>query len=469
VETDDIDVFISHSWGSPGYQKWFSLLIYECGKPAVLSAMIAGFIVLLFQIYVYKLPYMVVEGAFNPIFEVYQESQPWEFLVSFACGVSVLLFYPVLALRKKLFFLDCMVIHQTDMELKMAGIKALGGFVVISKSLYVMWDSEYFSRLWCVYELAVFRAIHSKPGARSIQLLPLRTSVAVLILIPAFFAGFLLYIILFPTVAPWGIYTFYAAAMAASTVVFGGAAIVGYDFADQLVKLDEQLSSFDVSNAECFAPEDRAEILEKIKGMYAGGLEEFNDAVRNELRDDVLRAVRHTPYTLLPYTTLMTGIVAAVGFMYFGISWFRSTNTATFVSFSIYMVTFSSAMMPFVAAFSLRRGEALYKRRPPPDGETNLVQALKRNKWQYLKIGLEGAGIFILLWTSLAFVLPLATINAEEQPFLGFFPKDSAIVISLVTCIPGFPAAFWTFRRAGRRGNGNRVEVEAGEEEEEII
>lgn len=235
------------------------------------------------------------------------------------------------------------------------------------------------------------------------------------------------------------------------------------------MKLDEQLSSFDVSNAECFAPEDRAEILEKIKGMYAGGLEEFNDAVRNELRDDVLRAVRHTPYTLLPYTTLMTGIVAAVGFMYFGISWFRSTNTATFVSFSIYMVTFSSAMMPFVAAFSLRQGEALYKRRPPPDGETNLVQALKRNKWQYLKIGLEGAGIFILLWTSLAFVLPLATINAEEQPFLGLFPKDSAIVISLVTCIPAFPAAFWTFRRAGRRGNGNRVEVEGGEEEEEII
>ena len=133
--------------------------------------------------------------------------------------------------------------------------------------------------------------------------------------------------------------------------------------------------------------------------MYTNGLEEFSDSVRNELRDDVLKAVRHTPHTLLPYTTLMTGLVAAVGFMFFGISWFRSTNTATFVSFSIYMVTFSSAMMPLVAAFSLFQGEVLFKRRPPPNGETDLLQALWRNKWQYLKIGLEGAGIFIVVWT----------------------------------------------------------------------
>ena len=87
----------------------------------MISAAVAGLIVLLFQVYAYKLPYLVVEGAFDPVFEVYQESQPWEFLASFIVGVAVLLFYPAIALRKKLFFLDCMVIHQTDMELKMAG------------------------------------------------------------------------------------------------------------------------------------------------------------------------------------------------------------------------------------------------------------------------------------------------------------------------------------------------------------
>jgi hypothetical protein len=263
---DKIAAFVSHSWGSPGYQKYFSLLIYEAGLPAMVAAMVAGLAMLLGQKFGRKLPFMVVEGAFDPVFEVYelakreqdpaasaccycpptpppppltlpyvlafappryQESQPWEFLCSFLVGITVFVTYPLYGpvVREKLFFLDCMCIHQTDIEKKMAGIKGLGGFVLMSERLYIMWDQDYFSRLWCVYELAVYKALH--PGKNNVDILPLRGSVAVLLLIPIFFAGFLLYIILFPSVAQWGIYTFYAAAMAASCVVFTGAAVAG--------------------------------------------------------------------------------------------------------------------------------------------------------------------------------------------------------------------------------------------------
>ena len=76
VATDSIDVFVSHSWSSPGFQKYFSLMIYECGKPAIFAAAATGLLVLILQVYVHKLPYLVVEGAFDPIFKVYQESQP---------------------------------------------------------------------------------------------------------------------------------------------------------------------------------------------------------------------------------------------------------------------------------------------------------------------------------------------------------------------------------------------------------
>jgi hypothetical protein len=85
--------------------------------------------------------------------------------------------------------------------------------------------------------------------------------------------------------------------------------------------------------------------------------------------------------------------------MFFGISWFRDSNTETLVCFTIYMATFSWAMMPLITAYSLNKGEALYKKRPPPEGEKGLVPALKRNKWKYLAIGLQGASLFILLWT----------------------------------------------------------------------
>ena len=93
------------------------------------------------------------------------------------------------------------------------------------------------------------------------------------------------------------------------------------------------------------------------------------------------------------------------------------------------MLTFSWGMMPLITAFSLYQGESLYKKHPPPENELGFKNALKRNKWKYLIIGLEGAFLFIFVWTSLAFVLPLATINAEAQPFLGVFPKSSAIFI----------------------------------------
>jgi len=72
VQTERIYAFISHSWGSPGYQKYFSLLIYESGPAALVTATITGLVCLILQKYVWKLPYVVVEGAFDPVFEVYQ-------------------------------------------------------------------------------------------------------------------------------------------------------------------------------------------------------------------------------------------------------------------------------------------------------------------------------------------------------------------------------------------------------------
>lgn len=116
------------------------------------------------------------------------------------------------------------------------------------------------------------------------------------------------------------------------------------------------------------------------------------------------------------------------------------------------MITFCWAMLPLVAALSLYKGEALYMKRGAKKGAAvadheNLMQALRRNSWRYLLIGVQGASIFIFIWTTLAFVLPLAVINSEERLFLGIFPKSSAIFICLFTNVPAFPVAYWTFNR----------------------
>eukprot|EP00415_Alexandrium_ostenfeldii_P002437 UN2437 len=77
---------------------------------------------------------------------------------------------PRLCSNDPVVFLDVACICQTDDRLKDAGIKALRGFLMRSRELHVMWSPEYFSRLWCVYELAAFMRIN---GAGAIQFRPI--------------------------------------------------------------------------------------------------------------------------------------------------------------------------------------------------------------------------------------------------------------------------------------------------------
>lgn len=85
----------------------------------------------------------------------------------------------------------------------------------------------------------------------------------------------------------------------------------------------------------------------------------FNHIVRNDLKNNVLGIIRCTPTQVLPYKTLMTGLIAVIGFQFFGIAWFRDSNSETFVSFTIYMITFAWAMMPLITSICMQHGEKL--------------------------------------------------------------------------------------------------------------
>ena len=57
-------------------------------------------------------------------------------------------------------FLDYVCISQTDIDLKMLGIANFAGFLRLSKELVVLWDEKYFTRFWCVYELASYMTLN---------------------------------------------------------------------------------------------------------------------------------------------------------------------------------------------------------------------------------------------------------------------------------------------------------------------
>ena len=53
-------------------------------------------------------------------------------------------------------FLDKICIDQEDEARKSAGIASLGAFLASSNNFVVLFSPEYFTRLWCCYELAAF-------------------------------------------------------------------------------------------------------------------------------------------------------------------------------------------------------------------------------------------------------------------------------------------------------------------------
>lgn len=113
-----------------------------------------------------------------------------------------------------------------------------------------------------MYEIAVFKAI--KPKA-PVRIIPLRLSMAIVILVVFLCCGAAAYVALFPVLAPFGIATFMLAAFGCSALALFGGALVGHDYAATKQRMVTQLLKFDIQSAECFSPDDRMEIFRKVE------------------------------------------------------------------------------------------------------------------------------------------------------------------------------------------------------------
>ena len=166
-----IDSFVSHAWRSDGNRKWMALALHEVGHLPVAVAIFACLAMSCLQRAV-ELPGNVrtLMVADNPTVLL---ASPWEYLAGLLAAVASA--FLLLAMQQRIYFVDAACIHQANRALKTTGIRHLAGYVAMSQRLLVLWDEHYFDRLWCVYELATFSAIHpNKP----VIFLPLRSAIA---------------------------------------------------------------------------------------------------------------------------------------------------------------------------------------------------------------------------------------------------------------------------------------------------
>ncbi|CAE8620249.1 unnamed protein product [Polarella glacialis] len=170
--TNKYDVFLSHSWRTSRWAKYAALLYYTSLVPAVCAGLAAGILAFALQ----------VHGALPP-FGVSQDYTNFSECNSLWClGMGGCTCFAILVMWARLcdlaestkkstqasYFLDCLCINQSDAELKQVGIDSIGAYLRNSDSMLVLWSPEYFTRLWCCFELAVFLEKRTNAGLKSL-------------------------------------------------------------------------------------------------------------------------------------------------------------------------------------------------------------------------------------------------------------------------------------------------------------
>eukprot|EP00439_Symbiodinium_sp_Y106_P041376 s2431_g5.t1 len=162
VETNSVDLFVSHSWSAGRWEKFLALCVYLNLQMAVACCMITWILVVLLMISLHGVSGLGGSRLLLPCF-VYLPMATFFVVFFFGQQLSVGLWSPSV-------WIDRLCIHQTDLELKAEQINSVPTFVVRSSRLLILCDGSYFERLWCNLELATF-ARHG--GVEKVDILPL--------------------------------------------------------------------------------------------------------------------------------------------------------------------------------------------------------------------------------------------------------------------------------------------------------
>eukprot|EP00418_Pyrodinium_bahamense_P085164 CAMPEP_0179070642 /NCGR_PEP_ID=MMETSP0796-20121207/31120_1 /TAXON_ID=73915 /ORGANISM="Pyrodinium bahamense, Strain pbaha01" /LENGTH=377 /DNA_ID=CAMNT_0020767729 /DNA_START=585 /DNA_END=1719 /DNA_ORIENTATION=+ len=210
------------------------------------------------------------------------------------------------------------------------GIRSLGAVLAQTKVMVMAWDSTYFSRLWCVYEISAFRA--ANPQAR-VDFVPVELGMFLAVLLAGSTLGllamgifssydcrwFMLTKVAVPLDDMFGLREWQWLAIALYVVPVGFGALVVMCVFPKVrtylhfrAKLQADLSAFTVQSAQCFCcdcghvhpesgdtiPCDRDAIYASIRHWYTGSLDRFEASIRGDFKDQVDKMLG----PLLPYS-----------------------------------------------------------------------------------------------------------------------------------------------------------------------
>jgi len=324
-KVNDLDIFLSHSWHASWRLKYLTLLFYFNSIPAIVFSVIVSMICTVVSEHDSESTSDFSAINFDSknnntgCWNIADDRLMASWIGPLALLGMLLTWHRIINLFERCrcyIFLDKVCIHQTDKVLKEKGIQSIGGILAHSKMVLVAWDSSYFQRLWCTYELSAFR--HSFPEGR-VKVIPIQIASFVVITFLMF-----LWEQIFQDIfdgAPFkplpAVYMFFFPMIP----LFISLKFVG-KFLHHVQTFDKQLQEFSVRNARCFCCDndhlangqellcDR-EIVEGSIAHWHGkgdrdyGIGKFDKMVRRNLRSDM----QNTLGSFCPYSfAVMLGL-----------------------------------------------------------------------------------------------------------------------------------------------------------------
>lgn len=302
-DAEGIDDFISHPWMSAWWKKGLSLcFIYNHS-----TALFAGHAVSLA---------MLVLGRLAKSNSLVSD----QMVLLTVTWVPVLVFFTVLLFGQMFLshlvcstFLDKACINQETEEEKKKGIRKLWQSLRQSLRFIILWDENHFSRLWCVWEAAIY--FKSKKDAMNhVLIAPTFLSVLNIVGCCAATSFVMLGDVLRVTGAlnvmfeayrsdPNRFECYTCAFLSGSYVC--AVTLFSYflsHFIESMQTMEGQLKDFTWHGAECFKEEDRPVLAEEVRDLW-GSVNDFEQYLRQEFIRDCMGKLGGST---LPYATCLS-------------------------------------------------------------------------------------------------------------------------------------------------------------------
>ena len=266
---DSLGYFVSHSWRSPRLVKYLAMLLFFNRRDAATAMLCA------------------VAFAAVPIILHYESLPEWASFVgpntysdfeqvriaTVCTSFGYLAFFGGLygahrvrqAVTKPVeCFLDVACIRQDSDDARAQGIASLGALLDRSERMLVLLDKEYFTRLWCVFELAAFA---KRAGMHRVEIVQLHAALIEWTVLGIWGCINVIFVIL----GPWiptsneGFGLFFIPIFVPLTIVQFRA----FQWAHASQQAVDQLRNFRLQDALCQGEEDRAAILGLIAAWYS--------------------------------------------------------------------------------------------------------------------------------------------------------------------------------------------------------